>query len=157
MIATQTSIGSPGEQPTTELSWAFDSMINVGNNQIGFNSEGIHKLNSGTLDNVTPFISEFTLATSSLGINNPKRCRYLYLMLDVLEIEPVSVSIKLDKGAWRTYASVPHKDRLQRVRVPVGRNGTGAFVTIKVSSENAFRVSEIEGLFIARPLGLRGY
>lgn len=155
MIAIQCAVGDIGSKGTTELTPAFTSMVNAGTYQYGANDDGLYRLNTGTTDNAVAFASTFTCATTDFGENNPKRVRFVYVGIDTDNI--FTVSVKVDDQAWRNYATTPPTTGLQRIRVPVGRDGEGRYWTVKFSSDYFFRIDEIKLLLYGQSTGKTGY
>jgi len=158
MIAIQTAIGDIGGKATTQLSTSPASMINAKGFQYALDTNGVHILNRGDTDNNAEFTRTFTLATTDLGIKNPKRGRFFYVGYEVFQAnDPMTISIKLDDQAWREYNVVNRKVGLQRVRVPIGRDGKGRYVTVKISSVKHFRLDNIDAEFYLLSSGNKGY
>lgn len=154
-IAVQGAVGAIGSKATTQLSYVFKSMINTGNFQYGLNQDGIYLLNQGEKDGEGTFERSFTLATSTLGAKNPKTLRSVHL--EFVADSSFTLSVKMDDQAWRHYTVEPKKKGLQRVKVPIGRNGQGAYLTFKVSSRKSFRINMMAGILQIRSTGITGY
>ena len=154
-IATQTAIGEVGFKPTTELSWSFPEMVNMGEFQYGLGEDGITRLNTGIDDTGVPFTSTFTLNTSDYGIQNEKRVWYLFFAYEGAENFTVSLKSDDDVHGWVDYPAVAAKDGLQRIWVPTGRGRRGLMWTVKVSSTSPFKISRISA--DVYPLTTRGW
>ena len=154
-IAVQTAIGTIGSKATTELSYAFKSMINAGEFQYGLNQDGIYLLNQGEQDDGETFERSVTFATTDFGVKNPKRVRFIHIGF-VADYE-FTLAVKIDDQVWRKYTVTPRKTGLQRLRVPIGRNGQGAYITTKITSRSMFRIDMMAGILIVRPTGITGY
>jgi hypothetical protein len=154
-IAGQTAVGEIGSKATTELSYSFASLLNIGGFQYGAGENGLFRLNTGEADNGINYTRSCTLATSDYGVSNPKRARFIYIGFDASF--PFMLSVKIDEQAWRDYTVTPRKVGIQRIRVPIGRNGQGRYFTIKVSSTRRFIIDQMDGMFIVRSSGIKGY
>lgn len=154
-IAVQTAVGEIGSKATTELTYQFNSMLSNGGFQYGCNGNGIFLLNSGELDNGSPFSRTVTFATTDLGEKNPKRARFVYIGFDAASA--ITLSVKIDDQSWRDYAATPLKTGLQRLRVPIGRDGQGRYFTFKITATTRFRIDSVGGMFIIRSTGIKGY
>lgn len=154
MIAIQTAVGDVGSKAVTELSYAFNALINTGSFQYGCNDDGIFLLNSGEQDNDGDYVRSFTLSSSDYGLANLKRIRFLYLGIDT--DNSFTVSVMGDNKVWRDYTVPLNKLGLQEIRKSIGRDGFGRYWKIKISSTNRFRISMIGAVLVIRPLGLRG-
>ncbi len=151
-IAVQTAVGEIGSKATTELSFAFNSLLNLGEIQIGTNSDGIYLLNT---DDDESFERTFTLATTDLGIPNPKHARFFHI--GIVTDNDFVISVKFDNSAWRNYAVEALKNGLQRIRVPLRQDDQGRYFTLKITSNYWFRIDSIDGDFIIRSNGIGGY
>jgi len=154
-LAVQGAVGGIGSKATTELSYSFSSMSNAGEYQYGVNKNGIYRLNTGETDDENDYTRTFTLATASLGEKGHKQGRMIYVGVEATE--PFTVSISFDEQTFRNYTATPSKTGLQTVRIPIGKNQRGKYVTVKVTSTDRFRIDSISGLFIVRPIATRGY
>lgn len=154
-IAVQCAVGEVGSKATTKLSYGFSSLVNIGRFQYGMDNSGIYLLNSGETDNNVIYSRTFTLATTDLGNKNRKRGRRIYIGVDTNS--ELIVSIKFDDEEWRNYPVTPKKNGLQEINVPVGYNGYGRYMTVKITSNNRFRIDNIDILLIIRSLGTRRY
>ncbi len=153
MLAVQTSIGEVSGKAVTELASKYDSMLNDGEFQYGCNEDGIFLLNSPDPDG---FLTRtFTLATTDMGSKNPKRGRFAYVGIDT--DQEFTLSVNVDKQGWRDYRVEPQKQGLQRLKVPIGRNGQGRYWKFKFTSNYPFLVDQIDALFVIRSSGIRGY
>lgn len=152
-IAVQAAVGSLGSKATTEQSFQFNSMCNLGNIQVGANETGLYLLNQS--DVVQDFESSFTLATTSLNTHNPKSLVKLFIGINTAESFDVHMSY--DDSDERTYTKEVKKDGLQRLTVPIGTQDQGKYITIRISSNSWFSIDSVEGIFIARSTGITGY
>lgn len=152
-IAVQTAVGAIGSKATTELSYAFASMVNLGSFQFGANADGLFLLNSTNKDNDVVYERSLTFATTSFNIYNPKRGRFIYIGIDT-DVS-FTVSVKFDNQDWRDYPVELFKTGLQRLKVSIGRNGQGKYFTLKITSNSWFRLDSVEGAFVIRPIGIR--
>lgn len=155
MLAVQTAIGEPGRKVTTELSWDFNDLISIENFAYGLDENGIHLLNTTEKDNLVEYTRSFTLATTDLGVKNPKRGRRVNIGFKA--DSKFTLEVQIDEQTARTYTVTPLKTGLQRIRIPIGRDGQGRYFKFKISSTNAFRIDQIDGTFIVRSLGIKGY
>lgn len=154
-IAIQTAVGPMGQKATTLLSYGLRSMCNMGKFQYGANEDGLFLLNQGEDDAGRQYERSFTLATSDYGVFQPKRFRFVYIGIEA--DTAFIVSVKADDQDWRTYRVVPRKTGLQRIRVPIGRDGQGRYWTVRISSTGRFRVDHIDGMMVVRSSGIGGY
>ncbi len=154
MIAVQTAVGDVGNKATTELSLTFNSLVNTGKFQYGLNENGIFRINTGEQDVGIDYERTFTLSTSDLGQRNIKRFRFIYIGADV--DESFIISVMGDNKVWQHYYPDLTKTGIQTIRKSITRNGQGRYWKIKITSIKRFRIDNIMGLFIIRPLGIRG-
>lgn len=156
-IAVQTAVGEIGSKALSQLSWNFNGLINCGQFQYGVGSDGIFLLNSGDTYDEVEFESSFTLTTSDYGLANNKRFRYVYLKIEVFEDTDITLSVRPNKGNWLNHTESIIGAGLKTVRFTIERNnGNGNYHTIKVACNKQFRIHEISGLLIVRPLGIKG-
>ena len=154
-IAIQTAVGKIGEKAVTELTYGFSSLININGFQFGGNESGLFRLNTEETDNGTKYTRSVTFATIDFGISNPKHGRFIDIGFEATAT--LVLFVKIDNQAWRNYTVTPLKTGLQRIRIPIGRNGQGRYFTFKLSSNSRFRLDQIDGVFIVRPAGIKGY
>jgi len=148
-IAVQTAIGEIGSKATTELSKAYNAMINCGVAQFGLNGSGIFLLNSGNLDGIAPFESSFTLATSDYGIKNNKRFRRIYLEVEVLGDSTFTLTVTPNKGMAITKMVSVIGAGLKTISFTIKREGgQGNYHTIKIASYDQFKIHSVNGFAI---------
>jgi hypothetical protein len=154
-IATQGAMGGIGSKATTELSYSFDGLIDAGEFQYGLNENGIFLLNTGTDDEGVPYTAQFTLNTSDYGIQQEKRVWYLYIAYEGDENFTVSLRCDDDLHGWIDYPATVVKSGLQRVRVQTGRGRKGLMWSVKIMSQEPFKISRISG--DVHPLTMKGW
>lgn len=154
-LAVQTAVGEIGSKATTEISYSFNSMINIAGSQWGCNKNGLYELNSGEDDNGVPYERSFTLAKSDFGSKHQKNGRMLYLGIDT--DHDLSVGISFDGQAEKVYPVAVLTTGLQRVRVPIGTRARGRYCTIRFFSNHWFRIDSVKGLFFEHSSGIGGY
>lgn len=148
-IAVQTQI----DNAVTNLSLTFNSMLNTGSFQYGCNNAGLYCLNKSDSSELVE--SSVTLATTDLGIKNPKHIRFLYI--GIKTDNNFTISVKFDNSLFRDYlVRVPTKG-LQRIRIPIGKSQRGRYLTLKVSSKYKFSLDKIEAIIVATSSGIVGY
>jgi hypothetical protein len=154
IIAVQTAIGGSGSMATTVLDLSFGDMLNIGSFQYGANDVGLYILNQGDKDADVVYERSFTLAATDFGIRNPKKLRYIYVGYEA--DGPFTVSVKADESDWKPH-TVSIKKGLGRVRIPIGHSVQGRYWSVKISSTTRFRIDKIDGIFIVRSSGIKGY
>ena len=155
-IAVQAAVGGPGSKATTELTnYDFNSMALINGQALGANDDGLYLLNTGTKDGTTSYTRSVTFASSDFGVHNPKRLRFVYIGINTDSKFTVTVSV--DEQTARSYSVTPKKTGLQRLRVPIGRDGQGRYWKIKISSAYWFRIDSVEALPVVRSAGIVGY
>lgn len=155
-IAVQTVVGEIGGKATTTLDgYDFNSFATINGFEFGADHNGLHLLNTGDQDNEEDYTRTLTFATTDFGDNNPKRIRFIYVGVEATS--PFTLSVKADEQSWRNYTVTPLKTGLQRVRVPVGRDGQGRYWAIKVTATTAFRIDSVDAMIYERSTGIKGY
>lgn len=158
-ILVQTAVGNINGKAVTEASYSFTSMINAGPFQYGLNEDGISMLNVGETFNGVQYERAVTIATTDLGIHNPKHIRHIYLGFEA--DKAMTLSVQLDNLAIRTFTVLPGKKGLQRIRIPIGKGeeleGLGRYVRVRISSKTRFRLDKVDGIFIIVSSGIGGY
>jgi hypothetical protein len=156
-IAVQGAIGAIGQKATTVLSnYNFGSICSINGLSLGIKKDnGLFLLNSGTTDADDNYLRKVVFATTDLGAHNPKRVRFVYVGIDTST--DFVLSVKFDDQDYRDYTVPIKKTGLQRVRVPVGRDGQGRYVTIGISSMHSFRLDSVNLSIYVRSTGIVGY
>jgi len=154
-IAVQGAVGGSGSKATTQLSYIFNSLAEINGIPFGANSSGLFKLNSGTTDNTSKFVSTFTLATTDFGDGHPKHLRYIYVGVDT--DNDFNISIKTDNQINRLLQVSRIKNGLQRIRVQNKYSDVGKYWTISLFSDHFFRVDEIKVIFYRTSYGNLNY
>lgn len=154
-IAVQTAVGDIGSKAVTDISWNFAGLINCGAYQFGVNENGIYLLNYGNSHNEALFSKSLTFVTSDFGLKNIKRFRYIYLEIEVYGDSTFIVSVKPDKGSWINKTVSVVGAGLKTIRFSISRtNGQGYYHTVKIASEQQFRLHASYGLLNVRSLGI---
>jgi hypothetical protein len=146
ILAIQTAVGSIGSKAATVLSYDASSLLNIGKFQYKGGPDGLYILNQSDTD--TTYTKSFTLATTDLGIENPKHCSFLYIGVKTVSTNTkLNITLTNDKGVSKTVPYIVLKVGLQRLRVPMGHINRGRYIKLKISSDNSFRIDNIEGYF----------
>jgi len=152
-IATQSAVGALGNKATTELSWAFTAMVNCGAYQYGLNDQGIYLLNTGTLDGTASIGRSITFVTSDYGSPNHKRLRFIYLQVEVAGNASFTVAVKPNSGSWLSKTASTTGEGLKTLKVSIDREGgQGNYLTIKITSNDWFKLHAVNGIMIVRSL-----
>lgn len=155
MIAVQTAIGDIGSKAVTSLSWSFNSMVNTGKFQYGFNDNGIYILNTSGEDEAGSSDGyEVIFANTDFGIDNLKRVRFIYA--GIVADGAVVISVMNDNKKWITCTKKSLKTGVQKIRFPISRKGYGRYCKVKIFSLSPFKIDNISGLLVIRPLGIKG-
>jgi len=119
---------SAGSQFTN---YNYTDFVKVGDVVYGFNSDGIHSLDTADKDNATDIDAYFTLVNSDFGIANNKRIRKGFVGYEGGEIE---VTIRYDDKSEYTVPVTPVTTG-QHVGVFKGRHDyLGSHIQIKVGN-----------------------
>jgi len=156
-IAVQTVIGDEGTKATTELTYGFNSLLNNSGFQFGANSNGLFLINQGETDNLVNYERTFTLATTDLGIRNPKEFRFIYIGFSAFKGTRIDIYVHADDQKPIKHVHRAIKSGTQRARIPIDVRVLGRYWTVKVSSMKAFRVDEMEVQTNVRSSGIIGY
>lgn len=150
-LAVQCAIGEIGEKALTELSPSYESLINTGDFQYGLNSSGIFLLNTGNVYSDVAYTKSFTLPKTSLGVDDNKRLRFLYIKVETYDDATFTIKAKPDNGAWTADTlSVVGADIRTLKAIFGSKSCISDYITVNISSTARFRIHQITGLVIPK-------
>lgn len=155
-IVVQTAVDDIGKKATTELQFEYNSLVNCGKYQYGFNENGIFLLNQGNTDNSDVFESSFTMQTSDFGAKNNKRFRYIYLEVEVYEHSTFTVTVTPNNGTAISKSVSTIGPGIKTISFTIQKSGgQGNYHKVKIASNEQFRIHSVSGLMIVNSLGFR--
>ncbi len=140
---------------TQYQNFCFPSMVRFGEKYLGASGDGLFEL-GGDDDDGVDIDAGFKLVDTDFGIENYKKLRVMYFGLEATG--NLTITIVADENATRTY-DIPKKESglQQRVRVPVGRDIYGRYLSFEVNNKKGcdFSVDSITALPVVRNHGHR--
>jgi hypothetical protein len=153
-LCTNIEAGPLDAKATTQYTnHAFNSYCRFGNNYLAASSSGLYLL-GGALDVAANIDAYFAPVMTDFGDGHPKRIRYLYFGYE--SADDLTVTVYADEQTGRAYTMTETKTGQQRRRLPIGKDGSGRYWTVKIANTAGcdFSIDTIDAAIISRSHGV---
>lgn len=146
----QGAVGGLGRKAVAEISDNYLSVNHTDGVAYGAKADGLYKLD----EDYSGGGFSATISSHDFNVSKTKKCRSLYFGIDTDSSFKVYTSV--DDGAWVEYDATNVKTGKQRIKVPISHIQRGRYWSVKIESDDYFKLDHIRGVFIELSAGRYG-